>query len=100
MLGLGDIVIPGIFVALCLKYDIDRHLASKGTITNIPTPYFNTCFFGYVLGIVTTFTAMIVFNHAQPALLFLVPGCCGSILILGLLNKEVTNLFNYEESPE
>jgi len=25
MLGLGDIVIPGIFVALCLKYDIDRN---------------------------------------------------------------------------
>lgn len=24
MLGLGDIVIPGIFVALCLKFDIDR----------------------------------------------------------------------------
>jgi len=23
LLGLGDIVIPGIFVALCLKYDID-----------------------------------------------------------------------------
>lgn len=23
MLGLGDIVIPGIFVALCLKYDLD-----------------------------------------------------------------------------
>lgn len=26
MLGLGDIVIPGIFVALCLKYDFDRYL--------------------------------------------------------------------------
>jgi len=26
MLGLGDIVIPGIFVALCLKYDFDRRL--------------------------------------------------------------------------
>lgn len=26
MLGLGDIVIPGIFVALCLKFDIDRCL--------------------------------------------------------------------------
>jgi minor histocompatibility antigen H13 len=24
MLGLGDIVIPGVFVSLCLKYDIDR----------------------------------------------------------------------------
>lgn len=25
MLGLGDIVIPGVFVALALKYDIDRN---------------------------------------------------------------------------
>ena len=24
MLGLGDIVIPGIFIALCLKYDLDK----------------------------------------------------------------------------
>lgn len=24
MLGLGDIVIPGVFVSLCLKYDLDR----------------------------------------------------------------------------
>lgn len=29
MLGLGDIVIPGIFVALCLKYDIDKMIANK-----------------------------------------------------------------------
>ena len=27
MLGLGDIVIPGIFVAMCLKYDIETRLA-------------------------------------------------------------------------
>jgi len=26
MLGLGDIVIPGIFVALCLKYDMDKNI--------------------------------------------------------------------------
>ena len=26
MLGLGDIVIPGIFVALCVRYDINRVL--------------------------------------------------------------------------
>lgn len=32
MLGLGDIVIPGIFVALCLKYDIDKK--SKEMITD------------------------------------------------------------------
>ncbi len=26
MLGLGDIVIPGIFISLCLKFDIDNFL--------------------------------------------------------------------------
>jgi minor histocompatibility antigen H13 len=26
MLGLGDIVIPGIFISLCLKYDVDKCL--------------------------------------------------------------------------
>jgi minor histocompatibility antigen H13 len=29
MLGLGDIVIPGLFVALCLKFDIDRCINQK-----------------------------------------------------------------------
>ena len=29
MLGLGDIVVPGIFIALCLKYDFDRYLNNK-----------------------------------------------------------------------
>jgi minor histocompatibility antigen H13 len=29
MLGLGDIVVPGIFIALCLKFDIDKNLANK-----------------------------------------------------------------------
>jgi minor histocompatibility antigen H13 len=24
MLGLGDIVIPGVFVSICLKYDVDK----------------------------------------------------------------------------
>jgi len=28
MLGLGDIVIPGIFVALCLKFDVDKAIAA------------------------------------------------------------------------
>jgi hypothetical protein len=31
MLGLGDIVVPGIFVALCLKFDIDKAL-NKGKL--------------------------------------------------------------------
>jgi len=29
-----------------------------------------------------------------------VPGCCGSILILALVRKELTLLLNYEETKE
>lgn len=88
MLGLGDIVIPGIFVALCLKYDIDRCLAKDKNVQNIRTPYYFACQIGYALGIVSTFVTMIVFEHAQPALLFLVPGCTFSVLLMALVRGE------------
>lgn len=65
MLGLGDIVIPGIFVALCLKYDIDKRINSTTkSIHSVSTPLFNWCFGGYILGIITTYVVMVVFEHA------------------------------------
>lgn len=100
MLGLGDIVIPGIFVALCLKFDIDLGLNLKKKINDISQNYFQWCFAGYTLGIITTFSTMVIFEHAQPALLFLVPGCCFSVLLLAAKNGEIEKLKNYEESPE
>lgn len=88
MLGLGDIVIPGIFVSICLKYDVDRAIKEKlNKLTNLRLPYFNTCFVGYVLGIVLTFSALLIFNHAQPALLYLVPTCTLSVLALAFSRK-------------
>lgn len=99
MLGLGDIVIPGIFVALCLKFDIDTGLGLKKKIREIEQRYFHCCFVGYTIGIVVTFATMIVFEHAQPALLFLVPGCCFSILGLALVRGEVKKVAEYEENP-
>ena len=42
MLGLGDIVIPGIFVALLLRYD---HSLKRGS-----NFYFWTCFLAYIAG--------------------------------------------------
>ena len=35
MLGLGDIVIPGIFVALCVRYDINRVLKKSTKKLNL-----------------------------------------------------------------
>jgi minor histocompatibility antigen H13 len=65
MLGLGDIVIPGIFVALCLKYDLDRRLKlasqKENSTTNVKTPIFNAALLGYLIGIVVTYAVMIIF---------------------------------------
>jgi minor histocompatibility antigen H13 len=91
MLGLGDIVVPGIFVALCLKFDVDKAL-SKLRIkspSEVSTPYFNTCAIGYFFGIVITFAVMWIFNHPQPALLFLVPTCTLPILGLSFIKNEL-----------
>jgi minor histocompatibility antigen H13 len=54
MLGLGDIVVPGIFISLCIKYDVDKCLKGQKPAkpSDVKTSYFNISFIGYVLGIV------------------------------------------------
>lgn len=63
MLGLGDVVIPGTFVALALRYDAAKGTGGKG------------CFWaamgGYVVGLGVTMGVMHIFGKAQPALLYL-----------------------------
>ena len=103
LLGLGDIVIPGIFMAMCLRYDVLRslnvrqvnNLSDEGKCDEVlvklrraaataPRPYFNGCVIGYIIAIITTVVIMLVFEHGQPALLYLVPACLGSTLINAL----------------
>ena len=70
MLGLGDIVIPGTFVSLGLRYDYFRYTKAQpvGTFTK---PYFIASLVAYVAGLATTMVVMHVFHAAQPALLYL-----------------------------
>ncbi|XP_055079086.1 minor histocompatibility antigen H13 isoform X1 [Periophthalmus magnuspinnatus] len=89
MLGLGDIVIPGIFIALLLRFDVSL---KKNTRT-----YFYTSFVAYIFGLVLTIFIMHTFKHAQPALLYLVPACVGFPVIVALLKGELTEMFRYEE---
>ena len=70
MLGLGDIVVPGMFVALALRYDFGRS-KRKSIKEPFAKPYFNAALAAYVLGLVTTITVMHTFKAAQPALLYL-----------------------------
>lgn len=93
MLGLGDIVVPGIFVAMMLRVDAKLNLASQ--------PYFYCNFVAYVLGLVMTVGVMHFFDAAQPALLYLVPACIGASLLTALCRGELKLLLNYsEEKPK
>ncbi|KAK7278753.1 hypothetical protein RJT34_23789 [Clitoria ternatea] len=56
MLGLGDIVIPGIFVALALRFDVYRGKQPQ---------YFKSAFVGYTAGLVLTIVVMNWFQAAQ-----------------------------------
>jgi len=92
MLGLGDIVIPGIYLALLLRMDHKRGFDKSN--------YFTWVFISYCGGLLATLVVMHVFQHAQPALLYLVPACLGSTFIVALFKKEVMFIFNYSEEEE
>jgi len=92
MLGLGDIVIPGIFIALLLRYDKSLNRNSHF--------YFYATFIAYIGGLLTTIFVMHVYKHAQPALLYLVPACLGVPLFLGLVRGDIKSMFTYSDHPE
>jgi minor histocompatibility antigen H13 len=128
MLGLGDIVIPGVFVALLLRFDClpERQQRLRGAkagaaaaarattrassagaaeekkkfLSSCPYPYFVASFFGYVLGLGTTIVVMNVFNAAQPALLYIVPAVLGATAVAGAARGELKAVFSFSEEPE
>ena len=62
LLGLGDIVLPGFFLALLLRFD--AHVAKLPVFptdihASFPKPYFHSGLLGYVVGLGTTLYVMI-----------------------------------------
>lgn len=98
MLGLGDIVIPGIFIALMYRFDCVQSEMRKESPPK--RTYFNACFAAYIAGLVLCIGIMQVFKAAQPALLYLVPFCLGSVLLTALVKGELSELFAYDESAD
>ena len=148
MLGLGDIVIPGIMIGLALRFDLYMFYLKKQTKvfppagksgaaeekaeyttikvpyvpvtgrwgdriwtfglskhslplrlrTSFPKPYFTASIVGYVAGMLTTLGVMSVFHHAQPALLYLVPGVLTSLWGTALIRGEVKQMWEFSEA--
>jgi minor histocompatibility antigen H13 len=120
ILGLGDIVIPGIFVSLCLRFDflkaikpeyLDKLIKddAKGSAKEDPMSYlvkiaincdksyFKAVNIGYLLAMICTIVVMLVFEHGQPALLYLVPGCCFAVLGTACAKGEYSKLMEHDE---
>eukprot|EP00546_Thalassionema_frauenfeldii_P015743 CAMPEP_0178913464 /NCGR_PEP_ID=MMETSP0786-20121207/10856_1 /TAXON_ID=186022 /ORGANISM="Thalassionema frauenfeldii, Strain CCMP 1798" /LENGTH=385 /DNA_ID=CAMNT_0020586207 /DNA_START=61 /DNA_END=1218 /DNA_ORIENTATION=+ len=101
LLGLGDIVIPGFFLALLLRFDAHQADIDGGSPhASFSKPYFHSALVGYILGLGMTMYIMIVFQAAQPALLYLVPACLGSSLLCAAVRGELKELFQYSEEQE
>ncbi|KAI3326928.1 signal peptide peptidase-domain-containing protein [Xylariaceae sp. AK1471] len=157
MLGLGDIVIPGMFIGLCLRFDQymyyyrqqklkeielktddtssgelitnkeiqrmvvkpdyinpqgqwgDRFWATKLSkilspdatpalkASAFPKPYFHAALVGYLLAMVATLAMLLTFKHAQPALLYLVPGVVTAVWATGAVRGEIREMWKYTE---
>lgn len=141
MLGLGDIVLPGIMIGLALRFDLymfylKKQRGAKGSgsseessvvkaeytrvtggwgdwfwtlglpekmrpaklNSSFPKPYFTASMIGYVVGMLATLAVMSVFHHAQPALLYLVPGVLISLWACGLVRGELKQMWEYTEA--
>uniref|UniRef100_A0AC35UDE7 Minor histocompatibility antigen H13 n=1 Tax=Rhabditophanes sp. KR3021 TaxID=114890 RepID=A0AC35UDE7_9BILA len=95
MLGLGDIVIPGIFIAMMHRFDNRNYLNGGSKPRNYF--YFAVTLVSYALGLVMTMFVMHYWQHAQPALLYLVPCCIIIPFIFAAVCGDAKELWNYSE---
>ncbi|QDS70183.1 hypothetical protein FKW77_006394 [Venturia effusa] len=143
MLGLGDIVIPGMMVGLALRFDLylyylrQQKTKEKDGVEQLwtasyvapgkqfwthfwtsswfstrssrpdllrtgafPKTYFWASVAGYTIGMITTLWVMVIFKHAQPALLWLVPSVLGSLWGTAIVRDEVGLMWNFTEAED
>ena len=92
MLGLGDVVVPGLFLALLLRFDVTQKRRGK--------PFFRSTLLAYSLGLALTLYVMFAFDAAQPALLYLVPACLGGAALVGVCRGEFSQFASYSEEED
>lgn len=100
LLGLGDIVLPGLFI--CYTYAFDTALSSSLVPRSIDdeileTPkvgYFVVSLVGYTLGYITTLVSFVIMEKGQPALLYLVPFCVIPVVIAARFQNHLNVMWN------
>lgn len=102
MLGLGDIALPGMFIALCYKYDIWKYHSDN---TDVEFHLLNWCYLGkyfttavvsYIMALITCMVALATFKVAQPALLYIVPYLVLSTLLVAWRSGDLGQFWNFQ----
>ncbi|XP_050626270.1 signal peptide peptidase-like 2B isoform X2 [Macaca thibetana thibetana] len=80
LLGFGDILVPGLLVAYCHRFDIQVQSSRI---------YFVACTIAYGVGLLVTFVALALMQRGQPALLYLVPCTLVTSCAVALWRREL-----------
>eukprot|EP00535_Pseudo-nitzschia_heimii_P006816 CAMPEP_0197185936 /NCGR_PEP_ID=MMETSP1423-20130617/12920_1 /TAXON_ID=476441 /ORGANISM="Pseudo-nitzschia heimii, Strain UNC1101" /LENGTH=792 /DNA_ID=CAMNT_0042637117 /DNA_START=104 /DNA_END=2482 /DNA_ORIENTATION=+ len=115
MLGLGDIVLPGLLLSFAARLDAARlvcelYHATKNKASNAGLPpvmstwyallfggygyYFVPMIVAYAIGLFMANAAVHLMEMGQPALLYLVPCTLGTMIYKGLKRNELTSIWN------
>ncbi|KAL3663010.1 hypothetical protein V7S43_011952 [Phytophthora oleae] len=83
MLGLGDIILPGMLLSFTLRFDYARD----------STNYFRLMAVGYAVGLGLANLAVMITEMGQPALMYLVPTTLGSLIIASKRNGDFRSMW-------
>ncbi|NP_988942.1 signal peptide peptidase-like 3 [Xenopus tropicalis] len=100
MLGIGDIVMPGLLLCFVLRYDNYKKQAtsdscsSQGAGRMQKVSYFHCTLIGYFVGLLTATVASRIHRAAQPALLYLVPFTLLPLLTMAYLKGDLRRMWS------
>ena len=105
MLGILDIIVPGILVAYCMRVDyikshkkeINDNIENTPAIKTQSRYYFGTAIISYGCGLLIAYLACNVTSLPQPALLYVCPAMVFGYLGGAFMRKETIEMFWYDE---
>ncbi|XP_069844471.1 signal peptide peptidase-like 2A isoform X3 [Dipodomys merriami] len=92
LLGFGDIIVPGLLVAYCRRFDVQTG----------SSVYYISSIVAYAIGMILTFVVLVLMNEGQPALLYLVPCTLITASTVAWRRKEMKKFWkgsNYQQLP-
>lgn len=81
ILGFGDIIVPGLLIAYCRRFD--EQTGSSSAV------YYVSSTIAYAVGMIITFVVLVLMKTGQPALLYLVPCTLITASIVAWRRKEM-----------